>query len=188
VARGSSAALGGWINVSAALRNLDRWIYLMHQVHEARYYIGRADKLGHPHLWTSYEAILDFLSYFRSALNSYAKCFVSTGSGRIKLEGTALFSTDSAVLESHRRIMDLRHKYVSHSDSNEFEDVRVIEEASDDELVVRLEYNLSFPFDRLYELRTLIGVVENHVVDGQRKHTDGIAREIGKRVRVREGQ
>jgi hypothetical protein len=82
--------------------------------------------------------------------------------------------------------MDLRHKYVSHSDSNEFEHVRVIEEASDDELVLRLQYDLSFPFDRLYELRTLIGVVEVHVVDGQRRHVDGIAREIGKQVRVRE--
>lgn len=174
--------------MGAALKNLSRWIYLMHQVHEARYYIARAEGLGHPHQLHSYDAILEFLAHFRGALNSYAKCFVSTGSGRIKLEVEELFSSDQTRLDAHKRIMGLRHKYVSHGDSNEFETVRVVEESSAEELVVRLQYSLTFPFDRMYELRDLIRFVESHVVDRQRKHIGSIEREIGRPVRVLEGK
>jgi hypothetical protein len=174
--------------MGAALKSVDRWIYLMHQAHEANYYIQRSVELGHPHLWeTSYPAILEFLAHFRSALNSYAKCFVSTGAGRMKLEGATVFASDQSLLDKHARIMELRHKYVAHSDANEFETARVVEEANDQELVLHLQYGLSFAFDRMYELRELIQLIGEHIVDKQRVHLDGIAREIGKPVRVREG-
>jgi hypothetical protein len=173
--------------MSAALKNLDRWIFLMHQVHEASFYIRRAEELGHPHLFTSYEAILEFLAHFRSALNAYAKCFVSTGPGRIKLEDRTVFVDDNERLAKHGRLMELRHKYVSHSDSNEFESVKVIQKEEAVEVTLRLQYDISFPFDRLYELRDSIRFVEGHVVDRQRTHLGSIARELGKPVRILEG-
>jgi len=172
----------------SALKNFSRCVYLMQQVHEARYYIGRAEELGHPHLWQSYEAILEFLAHFRSALNSYAKCFVSAGPGRRRLESSSIFGTDADFLKKHERIMDLRHKYVSHGDANEFESVNISEEESAGELLLHLQYNISFPFDRLYELRDLIRFVEVCVVDRQQAHIEGIEREIGKPVRVLEGR
>ena len=52
-------------------------------------------------------------------------------------------------------------------------------------LVLRLQYNISFPFDRLYELRDLIRFVEEHVVDCQRAHVAAAERQIGKPIRVR---
>lgn len=159
----------------------------MQQIFEARYYIRKAEELGRPHLLTSHEAILDFLAAFRAALNSYAKCFVSTGPGRVKLQDADLFSGDIDK-SAHQRIMNLRHKYVSHSDSNEFEEVHVIEETSDDELIVSLEYDLKFSFDRLYELRSLIDNVEGHIVDRLEKLKSAITRDTGKRVRIRVGQ
>ena len=36
----------------------------------------------------------------------------------------------------------------------------VVQDSNAEELVLRLQYNFSFPFDRLYELRDLIGYVE----------------------------
>jgi hypothetical protein len=171
----------------SALNNFSRWVYLMQQVHEARYYIAKAEELGHPHLWRSYEAILDFLAHFRGAINAYSKCFVSAGAGRRRLESSSVFVTDEALLEKHERIIDLRHKYVSHSDENEFESVDMSKSESAEELVLNLEYNLSFPFDRLYELRDLIRLVEVYVVDSQQFHVEAISREIGKPVRILQG-
>lgn len=159
----------------------------MQQIHEAGYYIKKAEELGHPHLWQSYEAILEFLAYFRGALNSYAKCFVSAGSGKIRLESSSVFTNDSDGITKHNRIMDLRHKYVSHSDENEFESIRVTEEDGEEELVLNLQYSISFPFDRLYELRDLIRFVELAIVDRQASHVAAIEREVGKSVRVLEG-
>ena len=171
----------------SALKNFGRWIYLMQQVHEARYYIKRAEALGHPHLWQSYEAILEFFVYFRGALNSYAKCFVSAGPGRSRFEGSSIFGADIDLLEKHNKIISLRHKYVSHSDENEFESINVAEEERKEELLLRLQYNISFPFDRLYELRDLIRYVEVCVVDHQKAHVEAIAREVGKPTRILEG-
>jgi len=160
----------------------------MQQIHEASYYRRRAEELGHPHLWQSYEAILEFLAHFRSALSSYAKCFVGTGPGRNRLKSSSVFGANADLLKKHQGIITLRHKYVAHGDENEFESVRVSEEEGAGELVLHLQYNLSFPFDKLYELREIIRFVEAYVVGRQQAHVAAIAREIGKPVRVLEGR
>lgn len=172
----------------SALESFTRWVYVMQQIHEAQHYIGRAEALGHPHLWTSYEPILDFLAFFRSALNSYAKCFVSAGSGRRKLESSHVFKHHEALAQQHQEIMNLRHKYVAHPDENDFESAEVVQEDSDAELVLRLHYGLSFPFDRLYELRDLIRFIELHVVESQESHLATISQKVGKPVRVLQGR
>jgi len=169
----------------SALKNYRRQIYLMLQIHEASYYIKRSEELGHPHLWIAYDAILEFLAHFRNALNSYAKCFVSAGLGRTKLEKT-VFGDNIDLLKKHEKIMELRHKYVAHSDDNEFESISVKEIYEDDILTLQLQYGISFPFDRLYELRELIRYVEIHIVDRQTSHAAAIEREIGKPVRIKE--
>ena len=171
----------------SALSSYKSQIHLMRQIHEASYYISKAEELGHPHLWNSYTPILEFFGHFKSAGNSYAKCFVSAGKGRQKLEASSIFKSDTACLDQHKKIMDLRHTYVAHNDENEFETVTVREEEAPGELMLHLQYAISFPFDRLYELRKLIRLVELHIVDRQRGHLAAIEREVGKPVRVIEG-
>lgn len=171
----------------SALSSYKGQIHLMRQIHEASYYISRAEELGHPHHLTTYPHILDFLGYFKSALNSYAKCFVSAGKGRQKLDATLIFKSQAKHFSDHTKIMALRHTFVAHNDENEFESVAVQEEDRPEELQLHLKYQISFPFDRLYELRELIRLVELHVVDRQAGHLAAIGREIGKHVRVLEG-
>jgi len=171
----------------SALKNFSRWVYLMQQVHAARYYIARAEELGHPHLWQSYEAILEFLAHFGSALNAYAKCFISAGPGRRRCESSLVFGADADFHKKHERVMELRHKYFSHSNENEFESARMFETDTTEELVLNLEYVFSFPFDRLYELRDLIYIIEAYVLNSQQAHVAAISRECGKPVRVLEG-
>lgn len=171
----------------SALSSYKGQIHLMRQIHEASYYIGKAEELGHPHLWNSYIQILEFLGHFKSALNSYAKCFVSAGKGRNRLEASSIFKSEETYLEQHKKIMDLRHTYVAHNDENEFESVTVREEEAPGELLLHLQYEISFPFDRLYELRKLIRLVELHIIDRQKGHLAAIEREVGIPVRVLEG-
>lgn len=159
----------------------------MMQVHEARYYIDRAFVLGRPDQFQSLDGILEFLVYFRGALNSYAKCFVSAGTGRMRLDESRIFGTDANRMTQHARLMELRHKYAAHCDSNEFESASISEQESTSELALRLQYQFSFPFDRLYELRDLISRLETYVVDHQARHVAGIGRQIGKHVRIVEG-
>lgn len=168
----------------SALTRYTSQIHLMRQIHEATYYISRAEELGHPHLWTSYPPILEFFGHFKSAVNSYAKCFVGAGKGRQRLEASSVFKSEPTYLDPHRIIIDLRHTFVAHNDENEFETVTIREVDGAEELALHLQYAISFPFDRLYELRKLIRLVELHIVDRQEAHLAAIEREVGKPVRV----
>ena len=172
----------------SALSEYQRYIHLMRQIHEASYYISRAEELGHPHLWGAYNQVLEFFGHYKNALNSYFKCFASAGKGRRKLEASLVFKSEPTYLDQHKKIELLRHHYVAHNDENEFEAVTVREVDAPGELSLHLEYAISFPFDRLYELRNLIRLVELHIVDLQKAHLAAIEREIGKPVRVIEGK
>lgn len=81
----------------------------------------------------------------------------------------------------------MRHTYVAHNEENAFETVTDREEDARGELALHLQYAVSFPFDRLYKLRKLIRLVELHIVDLQKAHLAAIEREVGKPVRVIEG-
>jgi hypothetical protein len=169
------------------LEQLRRWISLMQQVHEAKHYIQRTEQLAHPHLMQTFDEIWGVLLAFRGALIAYAKCFVRTGSGKIKLEEKTVFAKRPELIDPHRRIMDLRNTYVAHSDDNEMESTSMEPIDTPSELVIRLQYGLSFPFDRMYELRELIRHLDAHVANGLRKHVKGIEQRIGKSVRIEEG-
>ena len=131
--------------------------------------------------------ILEFLGHFKSAINSYAKCFISAGKGRRKLDASSVFKSEPINFDQHCKIIDLRHTYVAHNDENAFETVTVREEDAPGELALHLQYAISFPFDRLYELQKLIRLVELHIVDRQKAHLTAVEREVGKPVRVIEG-
>jgi hypothetical protein len=83
--------------------------------------------------------------------------------------------------------MELRHKYVAHSDHNEIERTALEITDTPTELRVRFQYNRSFSFDRMYELRGLIKHLTDHVVEAQKSHISGIERKVGKPVMVQHG-
>ncbi|MEE4220646.1 hypothetical protein V2I93_05935 [Pseudomonas viridiflava] len=107
--------------------------------------------------------------------------------GRQRLEASSVFKCEPSYLDQHKKIIDLRHTFVAHNDENAFETVTVREEDALGELALHLQYAISFPFDRLYELRKLIRLVELHIVDRQEALLASIEREVGKPVRVIEG-
>jgi hypothetical protein len=173
--------------MATALEQLHRWIPLMQQVHEANHYIARTEQLAHPHLMQTFDEIWGVLVYFRGALNSYAKCFVSAGPGKRTLKPSQVFATTPEMADRHRRVMELRHKYVAHSDDNEMEKASWEPIDTPAELVIQLHYSLSFPFDRMYDLREVIKHLDGYVAEGLNKHVEGISRHVGKPVRIQQG-
>jgi hypothetical protein len=175
------------IEMDSIVTQLGRWISLMQQVHEAQHFIERTEKIAHPENFQTLDGLLEILVYFRGALNSYGKCFISTGHGKKSLDAERVFGDDRDLLERHIRIMELRHKYVAHSDHNEIERTALAITDTPAELRVRFQYNLSFSFDRMYELRGLIKHLTDHVVDAQKKHILGIEQKVAKPVLVQQG-
>lgn len=131
-----------------AFQALKRSIKLLQHLHEARFYLDGALERCHPPLLTSLEGLYDFLLHFRGAVNAYAKCFVSS-TGHRKLDHGLLFKNEDALLALHKRVMDLRHKYVAHSDENEIDSVDVVVTETDADIHLSMNYNTLFPYDRL---------------------------------------
>jgi hypothetical protein len=167
-------------------QQLGRGIMLLQQVLEARYYIMKAEEIGHPEQFQSLNGIFDFLALFRNALNSYAKCFVESGPGKTTLKGDSVFANDANRLANHEKIMLLRNKFLAHCDENEMEKSKLEFTETDSEILVSFDYHFSFPFDRLYELRDLIRSLEEHLVDRQQKQIENIERTTGKTLRIKQ--
>ncbi len=172
---------------SKTVQQLERWIYLMQQIFEARHYAERAREIGNPAQFETIGGILEFLVFFRGALSAYAKCFVSSGSGKSTLNKSRIFTAGSTRLSAHEKLMALRHKYLAHSDENEIERTRISIEETESAVVIHLEYQFSFLLDRLYELCDLIKDVEEHIVDRQSKHVKGLEVSLGKTVSIQRG-
>ena len=170
-----------------SLAQIQRWMPLMQQVHEAVYYIGRALHLGHPEQFSTLEGQLEFLLYFRGALSAYSKCFTSTGLGRMSLDGNSIYKARPNLKLQHDQFIVLRNTYTAHSDDNELETVQAIANETDDEIVVYLNYAFTFPFDRLYELRDLIGYLESEIIDRHTRHVQKLNNQVGKATRVAQG-
>ncbi|AZE47022.1 MULTISPECIES: hypothetical protein [unclassified Pseudomonas] len=64
----------------------------------------------------------------------------------------------------------------------------ILEVETFEELGLKLQYEMTFPFDRLYELKELIRLVEMHVIERQQSHLAAVQAEVGKPVRVLEGR
>lgn len=139
----------------------------MMQVSEASYYISRTKAVAHPHLMTSLDDTLEVMGYFRGAVNAYAKCFVSSGTGKITLQVSEVIGDHPERLAAHERLMQLRHKYAAHNDDNEFEGAEIEIHETPTNVEVDLRYLLSFVFDRMYELDLAIRHLELHIVDRQ---------------------
>jgi hypothetical protein len=171
-----------------SLEQLRRWISIMQHVLEAKHCIQRTEQLAHPHLMQTLDEIWGVMLAFRGAIIAYAKCFVSAGRGKIRLEERRVFADKPELVDWHRRIMILRNKYVAHSDDNEMERTSIELVDSPTELIVRLDYNLSFPFDRMYELRELIKFLDGHVADRLGRHVKKLEKQVGKSVRIQDGR
>ena len=156
----------------------------MQQVNQASYYSQRAQEAGHPHLLTSLAPMLDFLVFFRESINSYSNCFVSTGSGRIRLDPNNVFSDELDLKTKHENIIAFRHKYVSHSDSNEIESTEAQVDETECEIHIGNYHNISFAFDHLYDLIAIVQYVEENVVDRLDNHLKAIEKEVCKPVRL----
>lgn len=63
---------------------------------------------------------------FCLSITSYAKCFAST-TGRIKLDSSKYISNaETQHLEMHNMIINLRHKYISHAENTEYDQIEIV--------------------------------------------------------------
>lgn len=164
---------------------LNRWTFLMMQVFEAKRFLDLAETTHSVHLGSTFDEVLTQQALFRAFLLAYGKCFAASGKGRSSLDPGKVFGTDKGALETHARIMDLRHKFAAHNDTSGLDQAVIDVHESESEFVISHSYAIANPLHEYAQYRNAIEVLEGYVVTQTNRALSSLEKELGKPVRVR---
>lgn len=171
--------------VDARFDNLNRWTFLMMQVFEARSFLSMAGSKHQMHAMASMEDLLTQQALLRGFLLSYAKCFSSTGKGRIKLDPAKVFKNDQKLIPTHDRIMTLRHEFAAHGAASGLDEATISVQELDDHFEIRHLYALAIPLDEYSDYTDAINALDNYIAIGVNKIIDSLERQLGKTIVLR---
>ena len=171
--------------VDARFDNLNRWTFLMMQVFEARSFLSMAGSKPQMHAIASIEDLLTQQALLRGFLLSYAKCFSSTGKGRIKLDPAKVFKNDQKLIPTHHRIMKLRHEFAAHGSSSGLDQATISVQELDDHFEICHLYSIATPLDEYSDYTDAINVLDNYIIIGVNKVIDSLEQHLGKTIVLR---
>ncbi|MES2924190.1 MAG: hypothetical protein V4819_21750 [Verrucomicrobiota bacterium] len=172
-------------SVDPRFEELNRWTFLMMQVFEARTFLDLAESTHHVHPLSSLSEVLTQQALFRSFILSYGKCFVSSGTGRSSLDPKKIYLSLSAKLDTHQRLLELRHKFAAHNDCSGLDEAVIEVVESPSEFEVSHLYSVANPLHEYPSYRELLQTLEDYIVVGTNKHLDSLQRRLGKTVLVK---
>ncbi|MFJ2384302.1 hypothetical protein [Pseudomonas protegens] len=168
--------------VDTRFDNLNRWTFLMMQAFEARSFLSMAGSKHQMHTMASMEDLLTQQALLKGFLLSYAKCFSSTGKGRIKLDPAKVFKNDQKLIPTHGRIMTLRHEFAAHGAASGLDEATISVQELDDHFKIRHLYALAIPLDEYNDYTDAINALDNHIVIGVNKAIDSLEQQLGKKI------
>jgi hypothetical protein len=161
---------------------LNRWTFLMMQIFESKRFLDLVEGRHAVQSDSSIEDLLVAQALFRCAVTSYAKCFTQAGASRSKLEGPVVFAGQAALLETHERLMALRHRYAAHNGMSGLDEAVVDVQELPDKFIIGTRYAFAIPLHEFQDYRSAIECVESYLVDQVAKITAGLERKFGKPI------
>lgn len=165
---------------------LNRWTYLMMQVFEARTFLELSETTHQVHPQSSLSEILTQQALFRSFLLAYGKSFVASCKGRSSLDSKNVYAGSKAELDTHDRLLELRHKFAAHSDVSGLDEAVIEVSETDREFVVSHLYSLANPLNEYDSYRDVLNLLEAYLIKKVNKHLDSLQTKLGKTITVKE--
>jgi hypothetical protein len=178
---------GREIQTDARFDKINRWTFLMMQVFEARSFLSLAESTHQVHQKSSMDEVLTQQALFRGFILSYAKCFASTGKGRMKLDQSKVYEKKAVLLPTHERIMELRHKFAAHSDASGLDEAIITIQELDDHFQISHLYSIANPLNEYSDYTKVLDELDNYIVLGIDKALDSLEKQLGKKIVVQRG-
>lgn len=163
-------------------KHLAGWNYILMQVAMADHYLKHLR--AHERLSDPTDDIFQLNAWFVAFLVTYGKCFASTGSKIVKLEGRDVFRSDSSALKTHERIMHLRNTYAAHSGESGIVRSSNVVKDEGTHITVKHLLTLATPTNEFADFAHALDVLDAHVVGRMNAQLDKLQTKLGKPILI----
>jgi hypothetical protein len=161
---------------------LSSWGSLAMQIREAEESLILSEKFGEKRPFEKFEEFVLANALYKNSVLAYAKCFSSSGKGKISLDAKQVYSNNSRLKEIHVELMDVRNKYVAHSDSSDFELAVVLQKQEEDRIVLSNTVSYSTPVGDFKLYFELFDYCSNYIIERVNSKADKLERRLGKKI------
>lgn len=166
---------------------LEGWTYIGMFLVEAKTSLKLFTDFNRKDKFTEMDEIVFYQSLFKNFVLSYAKCFSSSGKGRLSLDANDVYSSQQDLKKIHEEIMEIRNKYVAHNDDSDFNISIALTSETDRELTLAQTYTIMTPVNRIKKYLEVVEFCESQVVVKFNKMVDKIEIKIGKKIIFTQG-
>jgi len=168
----------GFVLNDKRFERLKQWHGVLFQLMSARSYLSqlmtRERTLG-----DLSDALTD-LSLLTAFVLQYSKCFTSGGTGQARLDEKKVFDANSDTLKAHKRILDIRHRFVAHNDNIDLVVSNLAVKELEDRFVVQHLMTYAMPGNEYPDFQAALDAVDQHVIEAMNKNLDSLGERLGK--------
>lgn len=166
----------------ADLTILSGWTFIAMFLVEAKTSLRLSETYNKKEKFTELEDMTLGHGMFKNFILSYAKCFSSSGKGKISLDPNEIFSLRKDLKAIHDKILSIRNTYVAHNDDNEYDISIVLTQENDHEIILAQTYTVMTPLSDYSLFKETVDYCEEQVIIKFNKKVDKIQEKIGKRI------
>lgn len=162
---------------------LKSWTNLSMQILEAEHSLRFANTFNEKHPFDNFEEFVLAHGMFKNSVLSYAKCFSSSGSGKVSLDAKEIFKNEPKLKEIHFALMEMRNEYIAHNGNSDFELAIVFQKKVEKEITLRQTITFKSPNGEYEKFFDLFEHCTNYVIEKVNKKLDKLEDKFGMKIK-----
>ena len=162
---------------------LNSWTNLSMQILEAEHSLKFALKFNEVEPFDKFEDFVLAHGMFKNSILSYAKCFSSSGKGKVSLDANDVFKMDVELRKIHDALMDMRNGYIAHNGNSDFELAIVLQKKVDNEMTLSQTITFKTPVGDYEKFFQLFDHCTNYIVEKVNHKVDKLESKFGLKIK-----
>jgi hypothetical protein len=173
----------GFVISDDETKYLSAWGTLSMQILEAKESLTLSKKFGDKKTFEKFEEFVLANAMFKNSILSYAKCFSSSGTGKISIDANEIFKNNPTFRTLHNKLMEMRNKYIAHNDNNDFEFAMVLQKKEANEITLSHTVTYETPVADFEKYFKLFDYCTNFIIEQVNKKADKIEKRLGTKIK-----
>ena len=162
---------------------LNSWTNLAMQILEAHHSLEFSKTFNEKYSFDKFEEFVLSHGMFKNSILSYAKCFSSSGTGKVSLDPKDVFKNEPKLKEMHLDLMDMRNEYIAHNGNSDFELAIVFQKKGEDEITLSQTITYKEPMSDYEKIFGLFEHCSNYIVQKVNKKADKMEERLDVKIK-----
>jgi hypothetical protein len=162
---------------------LNSWTNLAMQILEAQHSLEFSKTFSEKYLFDKFEEFVLSNGMFKNSILSYAKCFSSSGTGKVSLDPKDVFKNEPKLKEIHTNLMYMRNEYIAHNGNSDFELAIVFQKKAENEITLSQTITYKAPVSDYEKFFSLFEHCSNYIVEKVNKKADKMEERLGTKIK-----